>query len=290
MGKLTLVRAKVDCAGMTAPKELRASGTVNVGDSLTVESDTISSLTGANEIGCPHTANIKKTTISMYGQGYMKLILITDNFQTLDVNGQPALKQRWDGSFVAKVKMVPKYSDCIPSMSGKNFTHVGERLFIKSPEYPRFYGGDSQCRLHFTVGAGLKLVYKVLKLELKVRTDTCSADENDAILWLRNPNGCSNKDIFSEPGIFHEDALLNQKCGKSRKERTYTDLGADVNGACFIFAANGARKNEPASARTGRFLIEVKAVDVSYVPKAGKKKRKKRSISGLPYGPLGLID
>lgn len=288
--KLTIVRAKIDCAGMTAPKQLRAAGTVKVGDELTVESDTINTMTGTHELGCPQTANVKKTTITMYGSGFMKLKLFTDQFRTQDGLGNDAMKQRWDGSFVAKVSIVPKWSDCIPGITKKEFSVIGERMFLKSPQYPRFYSKDSQCRIHFTVKdpSSMKLVYKILKMELKVRSDTCSADKNDAILWLQNQVGCTNNDIFEAPGVFKEDQLVGQNCGKQRKSKTHTDLGG-MNAGCFIFAANGARLNEPSSVRTGRFLLEVKAVDINYQPKT-KKKRKKRSLNGMPYGPMIDLD
>lgn len=287
--KLTIIRAKIDCAGLTAPKQLRSNPEYNVGDSLSIISDSKNMQWNSDMIGCPNTANIKKTSITMYGSGWMKLKLTTDNFRSQDTLGNDALKQRYDGSFVASVKLVPKYSDCIPGITRKHFKHLNERIFMKSPGYPRYYAPDSQCRVHFTVAPGLKLVYKLLKLDLKTRSDTCSAELNDAILWLANDEGCANRNIFEGPGQFKPDQLVDQNCGKARKQKTYTNLGGIAKG-CFIFAANGARLEENSNGRTGRFMVEVRAVDESYQPKS-KKKRKRRSLNGgIPVAPIGLID
>jgi hypothetical protein len=288
--KLTVVRAKIDCSGLTAPKSVRHSDDIGetVGDNLAVISDTINMNYQSTTVACPYTANVKKTVITMYAAGVMKLLFSSDNYLTKDAMGNPALKQRYDGGFIVKANVVAKYSDCNPGINKKHFANINDRIFIKSPSYPRFYSGDSQCRIHFTVGrSDMKLVYKILKMELKTRMDVCSPDQNDAILWLNNNQGCSNDAIFSSPGVFKEEQLVDQNCGKSKKQKTYTDLN-NMKAGCFIFAANGAKLQESSKTRTGRFLVEIKAVHENYV---NKKKRKKRSLdNGMPLGPLGLID
>ena len=289
--KVTIVRSKIDCAGLTAPKQIRTNPNYDTGDNLMLESDTVNSKYSSHTVGCPSTANVKKTTITMYGAGWVKLKLKTDDFRTQDSFGNDASKQRFEGSFVAKVSVVPKYSDCSPGYSNKEFLNAGEKIYIKSPGYPRFYSGDSQCRMHIHVapGSGLKIVYKILKMELKTRQNTCSADRNDAILWLQNQIGCKNSDIFDGPGQFKQDQLVGQNCGRSKKQKTYNELNQMTSG-CFIFAANGARLNEDARVRTGRFLIEIKTVREDYVVGASKnKKRKKRALGEIPTGPLGQL-
>merc|ERR1711881_495190 len=74
--KMTIVRAKIDCRGLTAPKSVRANAAKNaytIGDDLKIESDTVNMGYGSATVGCPHVANVKKTTITMYGAGWMKL-------------------------------------------------------------------------------------------------------------------------------------------------------------------------------------------------------------------------
>lgn len=293
MIKVEIIRSKIDCAGWTAKKSKKRLTGKRVGDELIVLSDTSNSRYG-QEVRCPEIANVKKESIVMIGAGTIKVQLVTDDFRMTDYNGYDSDQQRYDGGFIAKVSSISRYSGC----AGKDVVTLGknQQYVVKSPGYPKFYGQEDQCRMHFKAGPGLKLVYSFSKKDLATRSDQCSPDKNDIVMWLKSENGCSTEDLIdNETGTFKSGAIQGQQCGKydkkTKRPKNFLDFDTPQTNLCMVFVAQGVAQGDHQNAKTGRWYMRVRAIDENQSTTKKKKKRKRRSIgSGIPVGPLGIMD
>jgi len=233
-------------------------------------------------VGCPAVANVRRSALTVYAYGLMTVQLITDSFRMVDSAGSELTKQRYDGSFTGKLSKVEKYGSC---GSSNNYIAPGDRFIIKSPGYGSWYANtDHHCRITFETKQDYTIVYKLLRAETyQKKREACKPTEMDHIAFYEG--GCNN--VFDDQNkSISANSRLKTICGKNRKMKYYSRISETSNEVCFNFVAKAENK-DPKVGRTGRFYIEVRAM---HKDQALNKKRKRRSITGKLYGPLGNID
>lgn len=294
--RFELTRAKIDCNGFSYLRDAvnKRQQMQAYGDNLIITADpfkledleageeqfTIEDFQNEFSVSCPAVANVKKAPIVVHAYGLLTVQLITDSFRTVDSGGNPHDRQKYEGSFTAKLSKVERYGSCGDT---SQFISPGERMVIKSPGYGSFYShSEHNCRMTFETLPDHVIVYKILKAELyQERRETCQPTQHDHIAFYEG--SCTN--VFDD---VNQTILPNSRvktfCGKQRKDRSYTRVSDNFNEVCFNFVGR-LKTNNPR--RTGRFYIEVRAFRKD---QSLGKKRRKRSIEGKLYGPLGNID